>query len=160
MVGAQPGDQEDLQGHPFVGPAGRELDQALADAGLDRSKVYVTNAVKHFKNEPRGKRRLHKRPNRYEADRCRWWLDQEISLVKPDLILALGVTAAQLLMGRAVVLSRLRGQVLELPDGGRAMVTTHPSSILRIPDRAARQQARVALVRDLKAAVKAAGAGE
>jgi len=156
MVGEQPGDQEDLQGHPFVGPAGRELDKALAGAGLDRGKVYITNVVKHFKNEPRGKRRLHKRPNRYEVDRCRWWLDQEMSLVKPDLILALGATAAQLLMGKTVVLSRLRGQVLQMPDGHRAMVTTHPSSILRMPDQESRHQARAALVEDLKAAVRAA----
>lgn len=156
MVGEQPGDQEDLQGRPFVGPAGRELDQALAGAGLDRSKVYITNAVKHFKNEPRGKRRLHKRPNRYEVDRCRWWLDQEISLVKPALVLALGVTAAQLLTGKPVVLSRLRGQVLQMPDGHRLMVTTHPSSILRMPDQESRHKARAALIEDLKAARKAA----
>ena len=156
LVGEQPGDQEDLQGHPFVGPAGRELDQALAAAGLERDNVYITNVVKHFKNEPRGKRRLHKRPNRYEVERCRWWLDQEIAVVRPQLILALGVTAAQLLTGKAVVLSRVRGQVLELPEGGRAMATTHPSSILRIPDQASRRKARAALVEDIKAAVKVA----
>jgi DNA polymerase len=156
LVGEQPGDQEDLAGHPFVGPAGRELDQALAGAGLDRNKVYVTNVVKHFKNEPRGKRRLHKRPDRYEVERCRWWLDHEIAAVQPQLILALGVTAANLLTGKSIVLSRLRGRVLELPDGRRAMVTTHPSSILRMPDQPSRHKARAALVEDIKAAVKAA----
>src|SRR5690348_3818454 len=109
LVGEQPGDQEDLQGHPFVGPAGRELDKALEEVGLDRKTVYVTNAVKHFKNEPRGKRRLHKRPNRYEVERCRWWLDREIAIVQPDLILALGVTAANILTGKSITISRLRG---------------------------------------------------
>jgi DNA polymerase len=156
LVGEQPGDQEDLAGHPFVGPAGRELDQALEGAGLDRNKVYITNVVKHFKNEPRGKRRLHKRPDRYEVERCRWWLDQEIAAVQPQLILALGVTAANLLTGKSVVLSRMHGQVLELTDGRRAMVTTHPSSILRMPDQPSRHKARAALVEDIKAAVKAA----
>jgi len=156
LVGEQPGDQEDVQGHPFVGPAGRELDQALQAAGLDRDKVYVTNVVKHFKNEPRGKRRLHKSPNRYEVERCRWWLDQEIAAVQPKLILALGVTAANRLTGKKIVLSRVRGQVVDLVDGRRMMATTHPSSILRMPDQPARHKARAALVEDIKAAVKAA----
>ena len=156
LVGEQPGDQEDLQGHPFVGPAGRELDQALEAAGLDRDKVYVTNVVKHFKNEPRGKRRMHKRPNRYEVERCRWWLDQEIAAVQPRLILALGVTAASQLTGKKIVLSRVRGQVLDLVDGRRLMATTHPSSILRMPDQSSRHKARAALVEDIKAAMKAA----
>ncbi len=155
MVGEQPGDQEDLQGHPFVGPAGRELDKALAGAGLDRKQVYITNAVKHFKNEPRGKRRLHKRPDRSEVQACKWWLDQEIAIVQPQLILALGVTAANILTGKAVVLSRLRGKVLELPGGHRGMVTTHPSSILRMPDEPSRHAARAALTEDLKKARKA-----
>ncbi len=146
LVGEQPGDQEDLQGHPFVGPAGRELDQALEGAGLDRDEVYVTNVVKHFKNEPRGKRRLHKSPNRYEVERCRWWLDQEIAAVQPALILALGVTAANQLTGKKIVLSRVRGQVLDLVDGRRLMATTHPSSILRMPDQSSRHKARAALV--------------
>jgi len=156
LVGEQPGDQEDLQGHPFVGPAGRELDQALKAAGLDRAKVYVTNVVKHFKNEPRGKRRLHKRPDRHEVERCRWWLDQEIAAVQPRLILALGVTAANALTGKSIVISRVRGRVLELADGRRVMATTHPSAILRMPDQASRQKARAALVEDIKAAVRAA----
>jgi uracil-DNA glycosylase len=155
LVGEQPGDQEDLAGHPFVGPAGKVLDRAMAEAGLDRRKVYLTNAVKHFKNEPRGKKRLHKRPNRYEVEVCRVWLRQEISLVKPQLILALGVTAAVALAARPVVLSRERGKVIELEDGQLGMVTTHPSSILRMPDQKARHAAFAALVKDLKAAVKA-----
>jgi DNA polymerase len=157
MVGEQPGDQEDLAGRPFVGPAGRMLDRAMADAGIDRSKVYVTNAVKHFKNEPRGKKRLHKRPNRYEVEVCRVWLKQEIALVRPQLILALGVTAAVALVGRPVVLSRGRGRVIELADGQRGMVTVHPSSLLRTPDQASRHAAFAALVKDLKLAVKQAG---
>jgi uracil-DNA glycosylase family protein len=158
LVGEQPGDQEDLAGHPFVGPAGKILDRAMAEAGLDRRKVWLTNAVKHFKNEPRGKKRLHKRPNRYEVEVCRVWLRQEISLVKPQLILALGVTAAVALAGRSVVLSRERGKVIEFADGQRGLVTTHPSSILRMPDQKARHAAFAALVKDLKAAVKQATA--
>jgi len=158
LVGEQPGDQEDLAGHPFVGPAGKVLDRAMAEAGLDRKKVYLTNAVKHFKNEPRGKKRLHKRPNRYEVEVCRVWLRQEISLVRPQLILALGVTAAVALAGRSVVLSRERGKVIEFADGQRGMVTTHPSSILRMPDQKARHAAFAALVKDLKAAGKQAAA--
>jgi DNA polymerase len=158
FVGEQPGDQEDLQGKPFVGPAGRLFDRALVEAGIERQKTYVTNAVKHFKFEPRGKKRLHKRPNRYEVEVCRVWLRQEISLVKPQLILALGVTAAVALAGRPVVLSRERGRVIELADGQRGMVTTHPSSILRMPDQKARHAAFAALVKDLKSAVKQAAA--
>ena len=158
LVGEQPGDQEDLAGHPFVGPAGKVLERAMAEAGLDRKKVWLTNAVKHFKNEPRGKKRLHKRPNRYEVEVCRVWLRQEISLVKPQLILALGVTAAVALAGRPVVLSRERGRVIEFTDGQRGMVTTHPSSILRMPDQKARHAAFAALVKDLKAAARQAAA--
>lgn len=156
MVGEQPGDQEDLAGRPFVGPAGKVLDRAMAEAGLDRKKVWLTNAVKHFKNEPRGKKRLHKRPNRYEVEVCRVWLRQEISLVRPQLIVALGVTAAVALAGRSVVLSRERGKVIEFADGRRGMVTTHPSSILRMPDQKGRRAAFAALVKDLKVAVKQA----
>jgi DNA polymerase len=154
MVGEQPGDQEDLAGRPFVGPAGGVLDRALAEAGIERTKLYVTNAVKHFKNEPRGKRRLHKRPNRDEIQKCRWWLDREIALVRPKLIVALGVTAAEALLGRSVVLARQRGQLLEFPRAGPGMVTTHPSSILRMPDQAARHHAFAALVKDMKRAQK------
>lgn len=153
MVGEQPGDQEDRAGRPFVGPAGKVLDRALAAAGIDREEVYLTNAVKHFKNEPRGKKRLHKRPNRYETEVCKVWIDKEISLVRPQLILALGVTAAQSLTGRrTIVLSRERGRVLELPDGRRGMVTPHPSAILRMPDEAARRAGFSALVKDLRMA--------
>jgi uracil-DNA glycosylase len=158
MVGEQPGDQEDLAGRPFVGPAGQVLDRALAEAGLERKKAYLTNAVKHFKNEPRGKKRLHKRPNRYEVEVCRVWLQKELELVRPHLVLALGVTAAVALAGRPVVLSRERGKVLEFAGGQRGMVTSHPSSILRVPDQAARHAAFAALVKDLKAAVKQAAA--
>ena len=154
MVGEQPGDQEDLAGRPFVGPAGQMLDRALAEAGLDRKKAYLTNAVKHFKNEPRGKKRLHKRPNRYEVEVCRVWLRREIEIVRPRLIVALGVTAAVALAGRSVVLSRERGRVIDFADSQRGMVTAHPSSILRMPDQAARHSAFAALVKDLKAAVK------
>lgn len=153
MVGEQPGDQEDRAGRPFVGPAGKVLDRALAAAGIDREKVYLTNAVKHFKNEPRGKKRLHKRPNRYETEVCKVWIDKEISLVRPQLILALGVTAAQSLTGRrTIVLSRERGRVLELPDGRRGMVATHPSAILHMPDEAARRAGFSTLVKDLRMA--------
>ena len=154
LAGEQPGDQEDLAGHPFVGPAGKVLDRALAEAGLDRKQTYLTNAVKHFKNEPRGKKRLHKRPNRYEVEVCRVWLRREIEIVRPRLIVALGVTAAVALAGRSVVLSRERGRVIDFADGQRGIVTAHPSSILRMPDQAARHSAFAALVKDLKAAVK------
>src|SRR3954451_4674018 len=112
LVGEQPGDQEDLAGKPFVGPAGKMLDKALAEAGVDRTKVYVTNVVKHFKNEPRGKRRLHKKPNRSEVEVCKIWFDQELALVRPQLVVAMGVTAASALAGKAVTLSKLRGQVI------------------------------------------------
>ena len=158
LVGEQPGDHEDLVGRPFVGPAGKLLDRALAEAGIDRGKVYLTNAVKHFKNEPRVKKRLHKRPNRYETEVCKVWIDKEISLVRPVLILALGVTAAQSLTGRrSIVLSRERGRPIELPGGHRGMVTMHPSAILRMPDEAARRAGFAGLVRDFKAAAKLAG---
>ena len=155
LVGEQPGDQEDLAGKPFVGPAGKMLDKALAEAGVDRTKVYVTNVVKHFKNEPRGKRRLHKKPNRSEVEVCKFWLDQEIALVRPQLALAMGVTAASALAGKSVTLSKLRGQEIAFADGQRGMVTIHPSSILRAPDEAGRHQAYGGLVKDLKLALKA-----
>lgn len=155
LVGEQPGDQEDLAGKPFVGPAGKMLDRALADAGIDRTEVYVTNIVKHFKNEPRGKRRLHKKPNRYEVEVCKVWFDQELALVKPQLVVAMGVTAASALAGKAVTLSRLRGEVIAFANAGDqpGIVTIHPSSILRAPDEAARRAAYAGLVKDLKLAV-------
>jgi uracil-DNA glycosylase family protein len=134
LVGEQPGNDEDLAGKPFIGPAGRVLDAALEEAGIDRRKVFVTNAVKHFKFEPRGKRRLHKRPNAYEIERCRWWLEQERALIAPDLTVALGATAARSLFGKPMTISRTRGKVLELPDGGQGFITIHPSLLLRIPD--------------------------
>ena len=156
LVGEQPGDQEDLAGKPFVGPAGKMLDRALVDAGVDRGEVYVTNVVKHFKNEPRGKRRLHKKPNRYEVEVCKVWFDQELALVRPQLVVAMGVTAASALAGRAVTLSKLRGQVVAFSNAGgqRGVVTIHPSSILRAPDQAGRRAAYVGLVKDLKLALK------
>jgi uracil-DNA glycosylase family protein len=154
LVGEQPGDQEDLAGKPFVGPAGKMLDKALAEAGVDRTEVYVTNVVKHFKNEPRGKRRLHKKPNRSEVEVCKVWLDQEIALVRPQLVLAMGVTAAAALTGKAVTLSKLRGEEIAFADGQRGMVTIHPSSILRAPDEMGRRQAYAGLVKDLKLALK------
>jgi len=158
LIGEQPGDQEDLAGRPFVGPAGKMLDKALADAGVDRTKVYVTNIVKHFKNEPRGKRRLHKKPNRHEVEVCKIWFDQELAMVRPQLVVAMGVTAASALAGKTVTLSRLRGQVIAFANAGnqQGMVTVHPSSILRAPDEAGRRAAYAGLVRDLKLAVKAA----
>jgi uracil-DNA glycosylase len=152
LVGEQPGDQEDIAGRPFVGPAGRILDKALSTAGAIRPATYLTNVVKHFKNEPRGKKRLHKRPNRYEVEVCRVWIDQEIALVRPKLVVALGVTAAEALLGRRVVISRERGRTVELAGGAKAMVTAHPSAILRLPDRAAREAALDLLVRDLRRA--------
>jgi DNA polymerase len=154
LVGEQPGDQEDIAGHPFVGPAGKMLDRALVDAGIDRRQVYVTNAVKHFKNEPRGKKRLHKKPNRYEVEVCKVWLAQEVSLVKPGLVVAMGVTAAAALAGRPMTLARERGKEIAFGEGRRGMVTVHPSSILRVPDKAGRHKAYAGLVRDLKLALK------
>src|SRR5215475_1244957 len=134
LVGEQPGDKEDLAGKPFVGPAGRVLDQALADAGIPRTEVFVTNAVKHFKHEMRGKRRLHKRPNAYEIERCRWWLDLERALVNPDLVVALGATAARGVLGRTVTIAKVRGEILQGQGDSRVLVTIHPSYLLRIQD--------------------------
>ena len=134
LVGEQPGDQEDLQGRPFVGPAGRVLDRAIAEAGIERREVFVTNAVKHFKWEPRGKRRLHKKPSAHEIDRCRWWNDIERAIVRPELTVALGVTAAASLLGRSVTISRVRGTLIEGRGGARVVVTIHPSFVLRIED--------------------------
>ncbi len=152
LVGEQPGNQEDLQGHPFVGPAGGILDRALAEAGLDRGAVYVTNAVKHFKHEARGKRRLHKRPNRYEIEQCRWWLERELAVIKPVLVVALGATAAHALAGRALTLSRDRGHILSFQGGLQGIVTLHPSAILRMPDEKSRHAAFESLVTDLQMA--------
>jgi DNA polymerase len=154
LVGEQPGDKEDLAGHPFVGPAGRLLDEALEQAGIARKDVFVTNAVKHFKHEMRGKRRLHKRPNAYEIDRCKWWLDQERTIVQPKTIVALGATAARSLFGRVITITKVRGQALALDDGTAAFVTIHPSALLRLQDRAERQQQFLAFVADLRKIAK------
>ena len=152
FVGEQPGDQEDLAGKPFVGPAGAMFDRALAEAGIDRSLVYVTNAVKHFKFEPRGKRRLHKKPNAYEIERCSWWLDKELRLVKPRLAVALGATAARALLGKVTTISRIRGDFLKLPEReADGFVTVHPSSLLRAPDEASREREYARFVADMKA---------
>ncbi|WP_380871813.1 uracil-DNA glycosylase [Sphingomonas sp. DBB INV C78] len=134
LVGEQPGDQEDIAGMPFVGPAGQMLDRALVDAGLDRARLYLTNAVKHFKFEPRGKRRLHARPNAGEIEACRWWLDQERLLVRPRMIVALGATAARSLLGRPVTIVEVRGQAIPLDEQSALLVTIHPSFLLRLPD--------------------------
>jgi DNA polymerase len=134
VVGEQPGDREDLAGRPFVGPAGRMLDRAFAEAGLERPDLYVTNAVKHFKNEPRGKRRIHKKPSDAEIDACRPWLERELELVAPRLVIALGGTAARALFGHAVPIERNRGRVLERAGGAPVLITVHPSMLLRVPD--------------------------
>jgi uracil-DNA glycosylase len=126
------------------------LDRAIAEAGLDRKAIYVTNAVKHFKFEPRGKRRLHKRPNSYEIERCKWWNDIERALVKPDLVVALGATAARSLIGKTVTITKLRGEVLPLEDGGRLVVTIHPSALLRIKDSEDKKREYGGLVNDLR----------
>jgi DNA polymerase len=147
LVGEQPGDSEDRAGLPFVGPAGRILDGALREAGIDRERLYVTNAVKHFKNVPRGKRRIHQRPNRYEIDRCRWWLDAELRFVGPRIAVALGATAATALAGRALTISRARGRLVPFRDGFEGLVTIHPSYVLRLRD-AAKAEAYAGLVAD------------
>ena len=134
FVGEQPGDQEDLAGRPFVGPAGQLFDRALGDAGIDRGSAYVTNAVKHFKFEPRGKRRIHAKPDAGEIEACRWWLDQERSLLRPRVTVALGATAARALFGRVVTISAMRGQPHPARDGGETWVTVHPSFLLRVRD--------------------------
>ncbi|HXW41795.1 MAG TPA: UdgX family uracil-DNA binding protein [Xanthobacteraceae bacterium] len=158
LVGEQPGDKEDLAGKPFVGPAGRILDRALGDAGIARRETYVTNAVKHFKYEMRGKRRLHKRPNNYEIERCKIWLDAERELVQPQIVIALGVSAARSLTGKTVTIAKMRkAPPLPLADGTRLVITVHPSALLRIEDEADKRAAYREFVADLKAAAKAAG---
>jgi DNA polymerase len=151
FVGEQPGDQEDLAGLPFVGPAGKVFDQVLDDAEIDRQKVYVTNAVKHFKFEPRGKRRIHSKPNAGEVQACRWWIDRELALLQPDLAVALGATAALSLLGRTVAVTRERGNVITREDGLRVFLTIHPSFILRIPDPADKDAERARFLADMKA---------
>ena len=150
FVGEQPGDQEDLAGKPFVGPAGQMFDRAFAEAGIDRSRVYVTNAVKHFKFEPRGKRRIHQKPNNAEIDACRWWLDKELHLIKPRLTVALGATAARALTGRDTTISRARGRMMPLRDGVEGFITVHPSFLLRLPDEASKAREYQRFVADLR----------
>jgi DNA polymerase len=150
VVGEQPGDEEDRQGHPFVGPAGKVLDQAMEEAGLDRGRVWLTNTVKHFKFVLRGKRRIHNKPDAGQIEACRWWLDHERGLIKPPLTVALGATAGRALFGKVVTIARLRGEPQELGDGSECWVTVHPSSLLRIPEQDRRREARALFVRDLK----------
>jgi uracil-DNA glycosylase family protein len=156
LVGEQPGDYEDHEGKPFVGPAGKIMDQALEEAGIDRKEVYVTNAVKHFKWEPRGKRRIHQKPNSREIAACRPWLEAELRLVKPRLLVCLGATAAQTIFGASFRVTRERGKVLSSKLAPRALATVHPSSLLRQPDQESRQREYERFVVDLRAARRAA----
>jgi len=150
LIGEQPGNEEDLEGEPFVGPAGRLLDEALGQAGIDRREAYVTNVVKHFKWEARGKRRIHKRPNSAEIEACRPWLEAEIDAVKPSIIVCLGATAAQSLLGKQFRVTRQRGQFIESPLAPLVMATVHPSSILRAPDEETRRTEMRRFIDDLK----------
>ena len=155
LVGEQPGNDEDLTGHPFVGPAGKLLDRALAEAGIDRATVYVTNVVKHFKWEPRGKRRIHKKPSAREIAACRPWLDTEIALVKPRAIVCLGATAAQALLGRQFKVTARRGEAIPSPLAPLVLATVHPSSILRAPDDDTRRREMERFVDDLRTVARA-----
>ena len=157
LVGEQPGDQEDLSGHPFVGPAGRILDQALEEVGIDRSAAYVTNAVKHFKWEARGKRRLHKKPGAREVAACRPWLEAELRILQPRIIVCLGATAVLSILGAGGRVLRDRGKVISSPYGAPALVTVHPSSLLRVPDAEARHRAYTDFVGDLRLAADLVG---
>jgi uracil-DNA glycosylase len=152
LVGEQPGDKEDLAGKPFVGPAGQMLDRALEEAGIDRRKVYVTNAVKHFKFVPRGKIRLHQKPNTPEIKACRQWYERELAAIKPDLVVAMGATAAQSVFGKITPINKNRGRPIDLEDGTRALVTVHPSYLLRLPDAEAKAREYQRFVDDLKIA--------
>jgi uracil-DNA glycosylase len=156
LVGEQPGDREDLAGHPFVGPAGRILDEALAAAGIERSEVYVTNVVKHFNWVPagRGKRRIHKKPRYAEIQACRPWLEAEIALIRPRVIILLGATAAQSVLGRNFSVTRQRAEFVSSPLAHCVMATVHPSSILRAPDDEARRQQKRAFISDLRVAAR------
>ena len=156
LVGEQPGDYEDVAGKPFVGPAGKIMDQALEEAGIDRSHVYVTNAVKHFKWEPRGKRRIHKKPNSREIAACHPWLEAELRLVKPKLLVCLGATAAQAIFGPLFRVTRERGKVLSSKFAPKVLATVHPSSLLRQPNEQSRQREYKRFVLDLRAAVRTA----
>ena len=162
LVGEQPGDREDVEGHPFVGPAGRLLDEALEEAGIDRGKVYVTNAVKHFKWErgDKSKRRIHKKPNDGEIRACRPWLDEEMALVRPQVVVCLGATAAQALLGKKFRVTKSRGQRQKADFAEAVYATVHPSSVLRAPDARGRAEARRALVADLRKVARYMGRGE
>jgi uracil-DNA glycosylase len=157
MVGEQPGDREDIEGHPFVGPAGRVLDQALEQVGIDRDLVYVTNVVKHFKWRPRGKRRIHQKPNAEEIRACRQWLDAELEAVRPRVLVCLGSVAAQALLGRQFRVTRERRRFVESPLAERVIATVHPSSILRAPDEEARATAMRDFVADLEVVARELG---
>jgi DNA polymerase len=150
FVGEQPGDQEDIAGRPFVGPAGAVFDEALEKAGIHRSSVYVTNAVKHFKFVAKGKRRIHNKPDAGEISACRWWIEHERELIRPPVTVALGATAARSLIGKTVTIGKVRGEPLALEDGSECWVTVHPSALLRMPDPEARREGRALFVRDLK----------
>ena len=152
LVGEQPGDKEDLAGRPFVGPAGQMLDSALREAGIDRPKVYVTNAVKHFKFVPRGKFRLHQKPNTPEIKACRQWYERELAAIRPALVVAMGATAAQSVFGKITPINKSRGRLIDLPDGLQALVTVHPSYLLRLPDADAKAREYQRFVEDLKIA--------
>ena len=152
LVGEQPGDKEDLAGKPFVGPAGQMLDRALEEAGIDRKKVYVTNAVKHFKFVPRGKIRLHQKPTTPEIKACRPWYERELAAIKPDLVVAMGATAAQSVFGKITPINKNRGRPIDLDDGIKALVTVHPSYLLRLPDADAKAREYQRFVDDLRIA--------
>jgi uracil-DNA glycosylase family protein len=156
LVGEQPSDQEDLAGRPFVGPAGKVLDHALESAGIDRADVYVTNAVKHFKHEPRGKRRIHKKPDTSEIGACRWWLDHELAIVQPRISVALGATAARALIRKAVTINANRGRLIALPGGRQGVITVHPSYLLRLQEERDKRREFDLLVKDLRFAAEAA----
>lgn len=155
LVGEQPGDREDLEGRPFVGPAGHLLDEALEEAGIDRASAYLTNVVKHFKWQARGKRRIHQKPNAAEIAACRPWLDAELTVVQPEALVCLGAVAAQALLGRQFRVTRDRGQLLESALAPVTLATVHPSSILRAPDEEARRRERALFVEDLRIAAEA-----
>jgi uracil-DNA glycosylase family protein len=158
LIGEQPGDYEDVAGKPFVGPAGKIMNRALEEAGIDRKQVYLTNAVKHFKWEPRGKRRIHKKPNSREIAACRPWFEAELRLVRPKVVVCLGATAAQTIFGPAFRVTRERGKVLrsDLAPNCQVVATVHPSSLLRQPDEESREREYAAFVADLKVALRAA----
>lgn len=156
LVGEQPGEQEDVRGRPFVGPAGKVLDTALEAADIARDGVYITNAVKHFKNEPRGKRRIHKKPDISEIDACRWWLENEFEIIRPRVVVALGATAARAVIGKTMTINANRGRLMALPGDAQALITVHPSYLLRLQEEHDKRREFDHLVKDLRLAAKAA----